>query len=126
MSPTLAIPSFSECLLKESSKPEKHRSLHWHSGGRRKLKPEVATGFAQAQLLYAACPGSAGKENQGRFHGGIGLEQSLKRETKMKGTPNSWSLHYSEITRHVIKKPGRGEGQTTDETGNGHEHREGA
>lgn len=31
---------------------------------------------------------------------------SLERKTKRNGIPNPWSLHYSEIIRHIKKKPG--------------------
>lgn len=75
----------------------------------RRLKPEVVAGFAQAQVLHEACLHSTGEENQGGLHGEIRLEQSLERKTKRNGISNPWSLHYSEIIRHIKKKPGAGD-----------------
>lgn len=34
---------------------------------------------------------------------------SLERKTKRNGIPNPRSLHYSEIIRHIKKKPGEGD-----------------
>lgn len=108
--------------MKESSRPGKHRSLCWNSGGSEAakvlllvlalLKPNFSTQLA-LPLLERKIGADFMEESD--------LNKVFKTETKRKGIPKSWSLHYVEITRQVIKKPGEEEVQTTHETGNGRE-----